>query len=70
MNTYTFDGQLMTLAEIRQRVPVISEATIRDHLRAGRNTKQAMLSFSQTEALRQAGKKSAKTNRSRGWGFA
>lgn len=70
MNLYTFDGQPMTLAEIRQRVPVISEATIRDHLRAGRNTKQAMLGFSQTEALRQAGKKSARTNRSRGWGFA
>lgn len=70
MNLYTFDGHPMTLAEIRQRVPVISEATIRDHLRAGRNTRQAMLSYSQVEAFRQAGKKSARVGRSRGWSFA
>jgi hypothetical protein len=60
----------MTMAEIREQVPVISEATIRDHLRAGRNTKQAMLSYSQVEAFRKAGKKSARVGRSRGWGFA
>jgi len=40
---HLFDGQLLTVAEIRERVPVLADASIRDHLRAGRNTASAML---------------------------
>lgn len=42
---FEFDGQLLTVAEIRERVPVMSEASIRDHLRAGRNTQTAMTCY-------------------------
>ena len=40
---FEFDGQLLTVSEIRARVPAFCDSTIRDHLRAGRNTTSAML---------------------------
>lgn len=43
--TYEFEGELLTIAEIRQRVPAIADPTIRKHLEAGRNTRQAMLTY-------------------------
>ncbi len=40
---FEFDGQLLTVAEIRERIPAFCDSAIRDHLRAGRNTTTAML---------------------------
>jgi hypothetical protein len=42
---HDFEGELLTIAEIRNRVPVISEQSIREHLAAGRNSRQAMLCY-------------------------
>jgi FAD synthase len=68
VKTYDFDGRMLTVPEIRERVPAISETAIRRHLKAGRCTKAAMLGYDVNEAYRRAGKKhSAKK---RGWGFA
>jgi hypothetical protein len=68
VKTYDFDGRMLTVPEIRERVPILSERTIRRHLKAGRCTKAAMLGYDVNEAYRRAGKKhSAKK---RGWGFA
>ena len=57
---YTFDGEYLTVREIHQRVPALSIQTVRNHLRSGRVTTVAMLSFS-TEAIRTAnGRRAAK----------
>lgn len=42
--TFEFEGQQLTIAEICERVPALADASIRKHLKAGRNTAQAMLS--------------------------
>lgn len=42
---FDFEGELLTVAEIRERVPALSDPTIRKHLEAGRNTRQAMLTY-------------------------
>lgn len=42
---FDFDGESLTVAEIMRRVPVLCEKSVREHLRAGRNTSQAMLSY-------------------------
>lgn len=46
---HDFEGQRLTVAEIRARVPALSEDCIRDHLRAGRCTVDAMLSYRRTQ---------------------
>jgi hypothetical protein len=46
---YTFEGQQLTVAEIRAIVPAISDSSIRDHIRAGRNTRAAMLNHVPTQ---------------------
>lgn len=57
---YWFDGEYLTVREIHRRVPALSIQTVRNHLRSGRATTVAMLSFS-TEAIRTAnGKRAAK----------
>lgn len=57
---YSFDGEYLTVREIHQRVPALSIQTVRNHLRSGRTTTVAMLSFS-TEAIRAAnGRRAAK----------
>ena len=35
---HAFEGEQLTVQQIHQRVPVLSERTIRDHLAAGRRT--------------------------------
>lgn len=40
---FDFEGNAMTVREIRELVPALSDKAIRDHLRAGRNTRRAML---------------------------
>lgn len=42
---HAFEGEQLTVQQIHQRVPVLSERTIRDHLAAGRRTRTAMLCF-------------------------
>lgn len=41
---YMFEGEELTVSQIRQRVPALSDQSIRSHLAAGRNSTQAMLS--------------------------
>jgi hypothetical protein len=41
---YTFEGELLTMAEIRRLVPALSETSIRGHLAKDRNTRRLMLS--------------------------
>ena len=45
--TFEFEGENLTITEIRKRVPAFSDQTIRKHLEAGRNTTQAMLTHRQ-----------------------
>jgi DNA-binding response OmpR family regulator len=51
---HIFDGQSLTMSEIRQRVPVLSAPSIRRHLREGRNTSEAMLAYDGRKAISQA----------------
>jgi hypothetical protein len=41
---YEFEGSLMTMVEIQKIVTALSRTSIRNHLAAGRNTRQQMLS--------------------------
>ena len=45
---HTFNGQQMTVAQIRTIVPECSEGSIRDHLKAGRNTTALIQSYRRT----------------------
>lgn len=45
MKLYTFNGQPMTTAQIRAIVPCFRPDAILKHLKAGRNTKDAMLNY-------------------------
>lgn len=42
---HEFDGQQLTIAEIKKLIPVVSESSIRQHLEAGRNTREAILNY-------------------------
>lgn len=42
---FEFEGEQLTVAEIKAIVPVISRAVIYQHLRRGLNTRQKMLTF-------------------------
>lgn len=65
---FDFEGELLTVAAIRQRVPAISDSTIRAHLVAGRNTTAAMLTFNPRSAQRAGGRVAA--NRAKAEGTA
>lgn len=58
---WEFDGELLTVAEIAERVPALNKSTILHHLKAGRNTRHAMLTFDHLAVQRAAGKRGAKT---------
>ena len=45
VKTYPFEGEQRTVAEINRMVPRLSDATIRKHIKAGRCTVMAMMSF-------------------------
>lgn len=45
MRLYEFNGQQMTTPEIQKLVPCLTMNTIREHLKAGRNTTDAMLNY-------------------------
>lgn len=62
---FNFDGEDLTVKQIHARVPALSLQTVRNHLRCGRLTSIAMLTFS-TEAVRTAnGKRAAKRYKAR-----
>ena len=44
---YQFNGQLMTMGQIRAIVPVVCAKSVRRHIEAGRVTKEAMLAYKQ-----------------------
>lgn len=52
---HAFEGEQLTVQQIHQRVPVLSERTIRDHLAAGRRTRTAMLCFDPIAAAAREG---------------
>lgn len=64
---YEFEGEQLTVAQIRQRVPALSADTIRNHLAAGRNTRQAMLAFDPAAALRLGGRRGRAASPMRGF---
>ncbi len=53
---HAFEGEQLTVRQIHQRVPVLSERTIRDHLAAGRRTRTAMLCFDPIAAAARGGR--------------
>lgn len=57
---YLFEGEEMSIADIRKRVPILSNETIHRHLAAGRNTATAMLSFDGRAAGARSSTKNAK----------
>lgn len=44
---YPFEGQMMTMGQIRAIVPVICAKSVRSHIAAGRVTAAAMLAYKQ-----------------------
>lgn len=42
--TYLFDGEPLTMDQIRARVPILGRACLARHIAAGRNTVSAVLS--------------------------
>lgn len=63
---YDFEGEQLTVAEIKTRVSCLSAETIRRHLDAGRNTAQAMLSFDISRARSASGRRNAVRARAAG----
>ncbi|MGG6316797.1 hypothetical protein ACQ5SB_10075 [Stenotrophomonas geniculata] len=53
---HAFEGEQLTVQQIHQRVPILSERTIRDHLAAGRRTRSAMLCFDPMAAAARGGR--------------
>lgn len=52
---YEFEGEQLTLREIRARVPILGERTIVKRLALGLTTRIAMLSFDEKAEKRRAG---------------
>lgn len=63
---WMFEGEELTVAQIRQRVPILSERTIRKHLARGRNTTSAMMNFDISAASARGGRKAARRAKSSG----
>lgn len=63
---HDFDGERLTVRQIRERVPVLSERAVRDYLAAGRNTAMAMLSFDPKAASARGGRIAATRARRNG----
>jgi len=54
---FLFEGEMRTVKEIQAIVPCMCDGTIRRHLRAGRNTRQALLAFDVGAAKSRNGRK-------------
>ena len=57
---FIFENEAMTIRQIRERVPVLSEACIRTHLAAGRATRDDMLCYDPTAIRVRNGRKAAR----------
>jgi hypothetical protein len=57
IQTFDFEGQQLTVRQICEIVPAFSDCQVRKHLKAGRNTRDAMLNWSPIEAARRGGRK-------------
>jgi len=66
--TFEFEGEQLTVAQIRERVPALTDASIRNHLQAGRNTRQAMLTVDQSAVRSRNGRVASRKTRSLRWG--
>lgn len=62
---YEFEGELLTVSEIAERVPVLSRRAIRKHVQAGRNTRMAMLAFNPAVKRSAGGRRAARNRASR-----
>lgn len=62
---HAFEGEQLTVQQIHQRVPALSQRTIRDHLAAGRRTRTAMLSFDPAAAAARGGRMTQRLLRAR-----
>lgn len=51
---FDFEGQRLSLTEIRNLVPYMSREGIRRHIEAGRNTRPQIASFDPKAAIRKA----------------
>lgn len=50
---HLFEGEQLTIAEIQQRVPVLSKSSVRGQIKLGRRTRQEMLN-TRSQAFRSA----------------
>lgn len=55
--TYEFEGRRMTVSEIHAIVPAISRTAIVEHIKAGRTTRQQMLTFNPRAAMSAGGRR-------------
>lgn len=60
---YTFEGEMMTIAEAGKLCPRISHSTLKRHIEAGRNTIIAVMSY---DHLRASGSGARKAYAARG----
>ena len=65
---FMFEGELLTVSEVQRRVPRLSNAAIRKHLQAGRNTAQAMLTHQPDLGARRRGWKAGRFDVAKGDG--
>lgn len=64
--TFEFEGEQLTVTQIRARVPALGDATIRRYLAAGRNTRAAMLGVSVSAGRAASGRAAAKRAKASG----
>ncbi|WP_460727708.1 hypothetical protein [Lysobacter rhizosphaerae] len=57
---FNFEGEQLTISEIRKRVPILANNTIRSHLNAGRNTRISMLSYDPKIGMAKGGQRAAR----------
>lgn len=60
---YWFEGEYLTVRQVRERVPVLSSQTVRARLREGLETRMAMLSVDPDIVRRKNGKRAAQRYR-------
>lgn len=60
---YWFEGEFLTVRQVRERVPVLSSQTVRARLREGLDTRMAMLSVDPDVVRRKNGKRAAQRYR-------
>ena len=64
---HTFNGEQLTVRQIKQRVPRLCDYTIRQHLAAGRNTTATMLQYNRKAQQLAGAKRGSKHLLMQGW---